>query len=123
MLSRGTEAPTERKMLDTAEPEEAIKSKAPVEEHTVPKALIEVEAESKAEKAKEAEETEENWEVKSKIISITELEEIWGPSSMAKPQLNCLQSSPPGRAGSSKPAGDRDSEEPNHLGLGEEAPI
>ena len=74
-----TEVSTESKILDTAEPEETIKFKAPEEEHTMPEVLIEVEVDTKAEEAKEAE---------SKIINTAELEEIGGPISMALPQLN-----------------------------------
>ena len=72
-----TEASTESKILVTAEPEETIKSKAPAKEHTVPEAPIEVEVPAQ-----------------SKIINTVELEEIWGPSSMALPQLNHSPSSP-----------------------------
>ena len=43
------------------------------------------------------------------MINTAEMEEIWGPSSMALPQINCSQ---PVRAGCSKPAEDQDLDEP-----------
>ena len=43
-----------------------------------------------AEEAKEAKEAEE---AKGEMINTAEMEEIWGPSSMALFQINCLPSS------------------------------
>ena len=62
-----------------------------------------------AEEAKEAKEAEE---AKGEMINTAEMEEIWGPSSIAMPHLNRLPSWPPVQAWSPKPAADHDSEEP-----------
>ena len=35
-------------------------------------------------------------EAQGKMINTAEMEETWGPSSIALPQLNCLPSLPPG---------------------------
>ena len=61
-----------------------------------------------AEEAKEAKEAEE---AKGEMINTTEMEEIWGPSSIAMPRVIHLPSSPPVQAWSPKPAADHDSEE------------
>ena len=103
-----TEAPTKSKIFNTAEPKETIRPKAPMEEHTMAKAPI------GAKEAEEAGETEEAEEAKGKMINTAEMEEIWGPSSMALPRINRSSSSPPVRAGSPKPAEDQDLEEPIH---------
>ena len=39
----------------------------------------------------------------SRILDTPKIEEIWGPSSMAVPQMNCSPSTPLATAGSSKP--------------------
>ena len=126
-----TQASTESKIFDKSGPEEPIESKAPVEEHIVTEARTQAPIEPKetakskapAEKltvpkapigAKKAKEAKEAEEAEGKTINTTEMVEIWGPSSMALPQLNCSPSSPPVQAGSSKPAGNYDSAEPIH---------
>ena len=57
-------------------------------------------------------ETKEAEETKGEMINTAEMEEIWGPSSMALPRMNRSPSSPPVRAGSSNPAEYLDLEEP-----------
>ena len=74
------QVPTENKVLKTTDNE----SKVQVEEPIMSKALVEVPTDSK-------------------FLKTAELEEIWGWSSRALPQLNRLPSSPPGRAESTKP--------------------
>ena len=89
-----TKVPPESKISNNAGPEEPIKPRAPVEKNTGTKARTETPPESK-------------------IFDTAEMEEIWGPSSMALPQMNCSPSSPLAIAGSSKTAED-DSDEPTY---------
>ena len=60
----------------------------------------------------EAKEAKEAEEAMGEMINTAEMEEIWGPSSIAMPRINHLPSSLPVQAWSPKPAADHNSEEP-----------